>query len=249
MTNVDARTIEENLGRVRERVAAAAARSGRDSESVTLVAVSKTFPAEAIAVAWSAGVVHFGENRVEEGLKKIPAVASALGGRAPVWHMVGHVQSRKARDVAEAFDYVDSVDSVKLAARIGRFAHAAGRDVPVLLECNVSGEETKFGFDVSRWAEDPEQRDAFYLAVEEILGVEGISVQGLMTMAPLADDPEDVRPVFGGLRSLLKAVADRFPGGHWRHLSMGMTDDFEVAVEEGATMLRIGRAIFGSRRG
>lgn len=239
--------IAHNLARVQERIAEAALRAGRDPAGVTLVAVSKTFPPEAVVAAYQAGVRHFGENRVEEGEAKIPAVHAVLSGPRPTWHMVGHVQSRKAREAVAHFDFVHSVDRLKIARRLSDFACAAGRTLPVLLECNVSGEETKFGFDLQGWEQDAARREAFFAAVAEILALPGLDVQGLMTMAPIAADPEDVRPVFVSLRALRDALRERFPERDWRHLSMGMTDDFEVAVEEGATLVRIGRAIFGER--
>ena len=239
--------IAENLARVQERIAEAALRSGRDPASVTLVAVCKNFATEMVVSAYEAGARHFGENRVEEGQSKIPAVAALLAGPRPTWHMVGHVQSRKAQDVAATFDYVHSVDSLRLAQRLSRFAVAARRVLPVLLECNVSGEESKFGFHLDDWDSDSPQREGFLVTVAEMLALTGLVVEGLMTMAPLVGHPEAVRPVFSGLRGLLHALQARCPAGAWRHLSMGMTDDFEVAVEEGATMVRVGRAIFGVR--
>ena len=239
--------VARNLAQVQERIAEAALRAGRNPTDVILVAVAKTFPAQAVVAAYQAGARHFGENRVEEGVTKIPAVRAAITGSQPIWHMVGHVQSRKARGAVVHFDYVHSVDRLKVARRLGRFAQEAGRTLPVLLECNVSGEETKFGFDLSGWEQDAARRGAFFTAVEEALALPGLAVRGLMTMAPFVDDPQTVRPVFVSLRSLLDALRERFPAGDWRHLSMGMTDDFEVAIEEGATMVRIGRAIFGAR--
>ena len=245
--------VTHNLKRVQERMAEAALRAGRDPAGVTLVAVTKTRPAGEVVAAYQAGVRHVGENRVEEALAKIPAVQAALPGPQPTWHMVGHVQSRKARDVVAHFDHVHSVDRLKIARRLSGFAHETGRVLPVLLECNVSGEEAKFGFDLPGWERDAARQEAFFAAVEEILPLPGLSVQGLMTMPPLVTDPETVRPVFASLRALLDALRERFPtqglaSGHdWRHLSMGMTDDFEVAIEEGATMVRVGRAIFGPR--
>lgn len=239
--------IARNLTRVQERIAEAALRAGRDPAGVTLVAVTKTFPPEAVVAAYQAGVHHFGENRVEEGEAKIPAVHAALAGLRPTWHMVGHVQSRKAREAVAHFDFVHSVDRLKIARRLSDFAGAAGRTMPVLLECNVSGEETKFGFDLQCWERDAARRETFFAAVAEMLALPGLDVQGLMTMAPIAADPETVRPVFASLRALREALRGRFPQHEWHHLSMGMTDDFEVAVEEGATMVRIGRAIFGER--
>ena len=239
--------IARNLVQVQERIAEAALRAGRSPDEVILIAVAKTFPTEAIIAAYQAGVRHFGENRVEEGMTKIPAVHAAISGSRPTWHMVGHVQSRKARDVAAHFGYVHSVDRLKIARRLSRFAQEAGQTLPVLLECNVSGEETKFGFELPGWEQDEVRRKAFFTAVEEILALPGLSVRGLMTMAPFVADPQTVRPIFASLRGLLDALRGRFPARDWRHLSMGMTDDFEVAIEEGATMVRIGRAIFGAR--
>ncbi len=240
--------IARNLAQIRERIAEAALRAGRDPSVVKLVAVAKNFPAEAVVAAYEAGVLHFGENRVEEGMPKIPVVHAAISGPRPTWHMVGHVQSRKAGAVVTHFDYVHSVDRLKIARRLNGFTQEAGRTLPVLLECNVSGEETKFGFDLQGWEHDEARRGDFFAAVAEMLALPGIAVRGLMTMAPFTDEPETVRPVFASLRGLLDALRERFPAGDWRHLSMGMTDDFEVAVEEDATMVRIGRAIFGARR-
>jgi pyridoxal phosphate enzyme (YggS family) len=239
--------VAHNLARVQERIAEAARRVGRDPAGVTLVAIAKTFPAEAVVAVYQAGVRHFGENRVEEAIAKIPAVHAAIAGPSPTWHMVGHVQSRKAQPVVAHFDYVHSVDRLKIARRLSQFALEAGRTLPVLLECNVSGEEAKFGFDLPGWEQDKVRQGAFFAAVEEILSLPGLAVQGLMTMAPFVTDPETVRPVFVSLRVLLDALRERFPAHDWCHLSMGMTDDFEVALEEGATMVRIGRAIFGPR--
>ena len=239
--------VTRNLAQVEERIAEAALRAGRDPAEITLVAVAKTFSAEVVVAACQAGVRHFGENRAEEGAAKIPAVHAVITGSRPTWHMVGHVQSRKARAVVMHFDYVHSVDRLKIAQRLSRFAQEAGRELPVLLECNVSGEETKFGLDLQGWEQDAAQREAFFAAVEESLALPGLSVQGLMTMAPFVADPETVRPVFVSLRGLLDTLRERFPSQDWRHLSMGMTDDFEVAVEEGSTMVRIGRAVFGAR--
>jgi pyridoxal phosphate enzyme (YggS family) len=247
MTDIAGNHIAHNLAQVQERIAEAALRVGRDPTAITLVAVTKTHPVETVVAAYQAGVRHFGENRVEEGMTKIPIVRDAIIGSPPRWHMVGHVQSRKARAAVEHFDYVHSVDRLKIARRLSRFAQQARLTLPVLLECNVSGEETKFGFELERWKQDEARQEAFFATVEEILELPGLAARGLMTMAPFVADPETVRPVFASLRGLLDALRGRFPSGDWRHLSMGMTDDFEVAVEEGSTMVRIGRAIFGPR--
>ena len=241
--------LASNLARVRERIAEAALRVGRDPAQVTLVAVTKTHPPEVVVAAYQMGLRHFGENRAEEGIIKIPAVHAAISAPRPTWHMVGHVQSRKAQAVAAHFDYVHSVDRPKVARRLSRFVQEAGKSLPVLLECNVSGEETKSGFDLQGWEQDAVKREAFFAAVGEILPLPALLVDGLMTMAPFVADPETVRPVFASLRALRDALRERFPAHDWRHLSMGMTDDFEIAIEEGATIVRVGRAIFGRRRG
>jgi pyridoxal phosphate enzyme (YggS family) len=239
--------IARNVSQTRERIAEAALQSGRDPDGVTLVAVTKTFPAETVIAAYELGLRHFGENRVEEGSAKIPLIRAGISGPAPTWHMVGHVQSRKAEAVVSCFDMVHSVDRLKLARRLDRFAQASGRVLPVLIECNVSGEASKDGFDVVDWARDPDRWEAFLAAAQEMLGMPGLAVGGLMTMAPWGVDPETVRPVFAGLRGLREALGEAIPGCALRHLSMGMSDDFEVAVEEGATMVRLGRALFGPR--
>jgi pyridoxal phosphate enzyme (YggS family) len=239
--------IKSNLAHVREQIAASAQRAGRDPEEVKLVAVTKTFPTEVVLAAYEAGVRHFGENRVEEGIRKITAIEPYLSGERPTWHMIGHVQSRKASRVAEYYDTVHSVDRLKIARRLSRYADQGERTIPVLLECNVSGEASKYGFAVENWEQDDSQQSAFLAAVEEILALPALAVRGLMTMPPYVDDPEEVRPMFVRLHRLRDALRERFPAVDWHHLSMGMTNDFEVAVEEGATMVRIGRGIFGAR--
>jgi pyridoxal phosphate enzyme (YggS family) len=229
-------TIAENVARVKERIAQACVRAGRDPAEVALVAVSKNRPPKAILEAAAAGVTDFGENRVEEAREKLPGVDVAL-----TWHMVGHVQSRKARDVVRLFDVVHSVDSVRLASRLSRFAEVP---LSILLEVNISGEATKYGWDASRWQDDRAQRRALWEDVLAVLALPNLRVLGLMTMAPIVPSMEETRPLFAGLRSLRDALADDFPTAAWGHLSMGMTDDYPVAVEEGATLVRIGRAIF-----
>jgi pyridoxal phosphate enzyme (YggS family) len=217
---------------VRERLAAACERAGRSPDEVTIVGVSKTFPPPLVVEACHAGLSDIGENRVQEAADKIPAV-EALGPR-PRWHLVGHLQRNKVKTALGLFDIIHSVDSLRLAEFI---SHHAGSlplrregPLPVLLEVNVTGEASKFGL-------RPEE---IGWALEQIARLPGLTVQGLMTVAPLVDDPEEVRPVFRELRRLRDALG-------LRDLSMGMTDDFEVAIEEGATMVRIGRAIFGPR--
>ncbi len=262
-THVD---IPANLARLQERIELAAQRAGRDPAEVTLVAVTKTHPLETVRAAYQAGVQHFGENRVEEGCLKISAfdewlAAGSETSQRPTWHMIGHLQSRKAGDALAYFDVIHSVDSLKLAQRLNRLAE---RDVPprpgprtgdlrdrlplpILLECNVSGEASKYGFALGRWREDRQARAAFFDVVRRIVDLPQLRLQGLMTMAPIVPEPEQARPVFAALRALRDALAREFPAVEWRHLSMGMTDDFEVAIEEGATLVRVGRAIFGPR--
>lgn len=233
--------LTQHIAAVQARIAAAAARAGRDPAEVTLVAVSKTHTAAEVVAAHAAGLRVFGENRVEEAAPKAQAVAALLGGPQGAggiaWHMIGHLQTRKAEEVLPWASAVHSVDSVKLAARLSRFAAAAGREVAILLEVNVSGEASKYGFIPA----------ALPAAVEAIAALPGLRLQGLMTMAPIVSDPADARPVFAGLRRLRDELTGRFPAVDLRHLSMGMTDDFEVAIAEGATIVRIGRAIFGER--
>lgn len=234
--------IFDRVAAVQMRIATAARRAGRDPAEITLVAVSKTHTAEEVAAAYAAGLRIFGENRVEEAAPKAQAVAALLGGQGAArgglqWHMIGHVQSRKAEDVLPWADRVQAVDSLKLAGRLSRACQAAGRELPILLEINVSGEASKYGF----------RSDELPAAVEAIAALPGLRLDGLMTMAPIVADPEDARPVFAGLYRLREDLTRRFPSITWRHLSMGMTDDFEVAIAEGATLVRIGRAIFGER--
>ena len=253
--------LAENIQRVQERIAAACGRVGRDPSGVTLVAVSKAFPPETILEAYRLGLRDFGENRVEEAGEKIPNVrlqisklrvgksASQLSAidyppSALTWHLVGHLQSRKAREAVECFDAIHSVDSVKLADKLSRLCVEAGRVIPILLECNISGEVSKYGFSLAAGAD----RDRWWPEVEAMLGLPAVRVEGLMTVAPIVADANEARPVFRALRELRDSLAARFPYASWRHLSMGMTDDFEVAIEEGATMVRIGRAIFGERQ-
>jgi PLP dependent protein len=230
-------SLKDNLARVQDRIAAAAARTGRDLSAITLVAVSKTHPVEDLLAAYKLGVRHFGENRVEEAASKLPAFKQAISDPAVVFHMIGHIQSRKAEDVVALFDRVHSVDSVKLVQRLARFAM---RSLPILLEVNVSGEESKYGFDGARRAE-------LFDAIEAIRQLPQLRLDGLMTMAPLVEKPEEARPVFRALRELRDEIAANYPAFTLPHLSMGMTDDFEVAIEEGATLVRVGRAIFGER--
>ena len=233
--------IAANLEAVRARIAAAAARAGRDPGSVTLVAVTKTHPAEAVAAALAAGVTDIGENKVQEAVPKFDALRAPGTAPLPRRHLIGHLQTNKAKPAALNFDVVHSVDSARLARDLGRHAIAAGRTLDVLLQVNVSGEDTKSGV-------EPRDLAALVRAVRD--DAPGVRVRGLMTMAPLVDDPEDVRVFFRDLRLLAAAAWEDFPelaAGGPPELSMGMTNDFEVAVEEGATLVRVGSALFGAR--
>jgi len=230
--------IAANLADVRTRIGAAAERSGRRLDDVLLVAVSKTHPIEDIVAAMAAGQRDFGENRLEELWTKVEQ-ARSLHLDAIRWHMIGNIQSRKTRDAVGPFVLIHSIDRAKIAARLSRDAEAAGNVMKVLVEVNVSGEASKHGF----------TPDELLAQAGELLALPGIDVAGLMTMAPFEAEPEATRPVFRALRSLRERLADAYPAGDWNELSMGMTNDFEVAIEEGATIVRIGSAIFGSRNG
>lgn len=245
--------IAPNIAALQQRIEAAARRAGRPAGEITLVAVTKTHPLETVAAAYRAGLRHFGENRAEEYLDKARGLSEWLeahpGSDRASWHFIGHLQSRQVGTVLAAPpDLIHSVDSLKLAQRIDRLAKREGYPpIRVLLQCNVSGEETKSGFDLSRWSDDRGQRQAFVEAVKHILALDNIMIEGLMSMAPITADPEEARPVFQSLAALRAELKTKIPQLDWPHLSMGMTDDFEVAIEEGATIIRVGRAIFGER--
>jgi pyridoxal phosphate enzyme (YggS family) len=241
-----ASTVAANLAHVQEQIAAACARVQRDPASVTLVAVSKTQPVEVLLEAVGAGVQHFGENRVEEGISKIPTV-NERAGKPLTWHMIGHVQSRKAKDVPALFQVVHSLDSLKLAEKYSRHMVERGGRLDVLLEINVSGEASKEGFDAAQWSADTALRERLWGEIGHILTLPGLNVRGLMTMAPIVPQIELTRPVFDQLAGLRQALVETFHVA-LPELSMGMTDDYPVAIEAGATMVRIGRAIFGERR-
>jgi PLP dependent protein len=239
--------LEHNLRTVQQRIADAATRAGRDPHEITLVAVSKTFPADAVLAAHALGVRHFGENRVEEAAEKIPFVVRQLPNNPSpqppniTWHLIGHLQSRKVKDAAALFDFVQSVDSAALARRLNDRAAVLGKTIAILLEVNISGETTKSGF-------APAPREVFFAAVRDILTLPHLDAQGLMTVVPIVAQADDARPFFRALRELRDELRTRFPDRSWNHLSMGMSDDFQAAIAEGATIVRIGRAIFGERK-
>lgn len=233
MNSID---VVANLAAVRTRIAEAALRAGRQPEDVTLVAVSKTKPFELIRTLYEAGHHDFGENRVEEALPKIEEGA-AQGLESLRWHMIGSVQSRKSGQVVKPFVLLHSLDRIKLANRLSRDANSESCVLSVLLQVNVSGEQSKHGF-------TPESlRDS----LADVAQLPNLKIRGLMTMAPHFDDPEATRAVFRQLSDLRDRLADSHPGVDLSELSMGMTNDYEVAIEEGATIVRIGSAIFGAR--
>lgn len=230
----DPAVIASNLAAVRGRLEEAARAAGRDPASVRLVAVSKTFPPEAVRAAFAAGQIDFGENRVQEALQKIRATAE-LHTR---WHLVGHLQTNKARKVAGPFAYVHSIDSVDLLLTVDRAAAESKAAPKLLIQVDLAGEATKFG-----------ATEADLPALVEAAGrLQSAEVVGLMILPPYAEDPEDARPWFRRLREIRdRLVAEGAPAERLRELSMGMSHDFHVAIEEGATIVRVGTAIFGSR--
>jgi len=230
-------SIVENVTRVRERIAAAACRAGRNPDEIMLMGVSKTFPVERIREAYAAGLRVFGENRVQEFAEKAGAVSDLTDAE---WHLIGHLQSNKVAKAADLFTAVDSVDSVRLAERLNAAAEKAAKTLPILIEVNVGGEEAKTGA-------SPESAE-----LEKILlaatGWGNLSVRGLMTVPPYSEDPEGARPFFRQLLAIRDQIASRrLPAIAMDVLSMGMSHDFAVAIEEGSTCVRVGTAIFGDR--
>lgn len=225
--------VRDNILRIRERIASAAARAGRDPSAVRLMGVTKTVGDDRIMQAIEAGIDIIGENYVQEARRKIE-----LMGKSAEWHFIGHLQTNKAKYAVRLFDMIHSVNRMSLAEELNRRAAAAGVVCRVLIEVNLGGEESKSGA-------PPEEAPGLIRAVAKMAN---LSIQGLMTMAPWYDDPERARPCFAGLRAIRDRIAaENIPNVTMRELSMGMTDDFEVAVEEGSTIVRIGRAIFGER--
>lgn len=223
--------IPAHLNEIHSRIAAAAVRSGRAPTAVTLVAVSKTHPAETVREAFDAGQLVFGENRVQELIAKAPLLPSAAR-----WHLIGHLQKNKIRKVLPLTELIHGVDSLELAQEIDRIAGELGLYPRILLEVNVSGEETKFGF----------HPETVRTQIDELLALPRVQLEGLMTIAPIVEKPEQARPFFTALRALRDELAAR-TNTPLPALSMGMSGDYETAIEEGATLVRVGTAIFGSR--
>ncbi len=229
--------LAENIAHVRERIGTAALRSGRKAEEITLLAVSKTFPPEQIRAAYDAGLRIFGENRVQEFAGKIAALRDL---RDAEWHMIGHLQTNKAAQAAELFSHIDSVDSVRLARKLNSAASDLGKKLSVLIEINIGGEAAKSGV-----APDSTELQDLLNAAPELTS---LPFRGLMTVPPFSDDPEQSRPNFRKMRELFNHIASRRPSAvHMEVLSMGMSHDYEVAIEEGATCVRVGTAVFGRR--
>ena len=227
--------IAQNIKHIRERIARTAESCGRRHGEIALLAISKTFPREAISEAMTAGIGSFGESRVQEAETKIPHFSGEV---KPEWHLIGHLQSNKTRRAVELFDVIQSVDSVKLAARINQAARELGKTISILLQAELGNEETKFG------APPDEIRGI----IDAVSGLECIRLDGLMAIPPYFENQEDARPYFHRLRELGEKLEAEQPGclGK-RHLSMGMSHDFEAAIREGATIVRVGTAIFGTR--
>ena len=229
-------TLETRLRASRDRLGEAATHANRTPDEIHLIAVSKTVPVEVLRDAYALGLRVFGENRVQEAQEKIAALALP----DIRWELIGHLQTNKANRAAELFARVQSVDSVRLAEALSTRALALGKTLPILLEVNVAGEESKSGFAL----------EETLAAARVIANLPGLRPEGLMTIAPLVDNPEEARPVFRVLRELRDRLREAIPltsDGGWPELSMGMSDDFAVAIEEGATLIRLGRALFGAR--
>ena len=234
------KSIRENYQATLDHIASAARKSNRQPEDVRLVVVTKSQPVEVAQAAIEAGVRILGENYAEEGVTKIQSLHGQTGVE---WHMIGHVQSRKARLVVDHFALLHSLDSLKLAQRLNRFAAESNRTLPVLLEFNTGGEESKSGWNAS----EESKWNTLFPEVQSILELPNLSVRGLMTMPPLGSNAETSRPFFIHLRLLRDRLARQFAQADWHELSMGTSADYAVAVEEGATLVRVGTAIVGAR--
>ncbi len=232
--------IKANLETVQSKINATATKAGRDPKSIKLVAVTKLMPLEVVQSAYAVGMFYFGENYPEQAVDKI----LAMEGQPQIeWHMIGHIQSRKAELVSRYFDKVHSVDRLKIARYLNRYCGDLVKVMPILIEVNLSGEESKAGFPA--WHED--QWTELTIALNEIVELPHVNVRGLMTMPPLFNDPEQSRPIYRKLHRLQQFLSERFPDTCWDELSIGTSFDYEVAVEEGATLVRIGTELFGPR--
>jgi pyridoxal phosphate enzyme (YggS family) len=231
--------IRDRFELVTQKMESAALSVGRESDDIKLMVVTKAQSLEVVQAVISAGARILGENYVEEAIPKI----NAINDKKIEWHMIGHIQSRKTKQVSEFFSWVHSLDRRKVARRLNNFANQIDKRIPVLLECNVSGEESKFGYPV--WKS--EQWSEFVEEVNFITDLPNLEVKGLMTMPPWDPDPDSSRPYYVYLRRLRDYLSNKFPDVSWLELSMGMSNDYEVAIQEGATIVRVGTAILGSR--
>ncbi|MDX1413054.1 MAG: YggS family pyridoxal phosphate-dependent enzyme [Candidatus Promineifilaceae bacterium] len=242
------RDISARLHEVYRRINAAAEKSGRDAEEILLVAVTKTWSAELVCAAYRCGIRHIGENRPEELESKRRQVQTMLPDAADLtWHQIGTVQSRKSKLVVANADYFHALDRLKIAQRLSRQLQEKRKNLPVLLEINLSGEASKAGFSVDNWEKDATQQRNLRKVIETIIDLPGLQLEGLMTMAPWEVPEQEIRSVFRRTRLLARWLEEEIPEVNLPQLSMGMSDDFELAIEEGATIVRIGRSIFGSR--
>lgn len=240
--------IRERCETVQQRIRWSAERVQRDAAEITLVAVTKTWPAELVVAAHAAGIRHFGENRAEELAEKRSEVEARLGRDSGItWHLIGPLQSRKTALAADHADVFHALDRFKIARRLSDHLQESGRTMPVLLEVNVSGEDSKHGFDATRWEEDEAQRQNLRQLAQKMAALPALQIQGLMTMAPWEAETEVIQGVFRRTHALARWLEETAPQASWKMLSMGMTDDFELAIEQGATHVRIGRALFGPR--
>nr|VFK16163.1 MAG: hypothetical protein BECKLFY1418C_GA0070996_102122 [Candidatus Kentron sp. LFY] len=229
---------------IRDRIARAARRTGRGAQDITLVAVSKTKPIEEIIAAYKAGVRHFGENRTEELEEKARALRHLIDLK---WHFVGHLQTRQSRVVADFAHFFHAVDGVKIARRLSSQLEEIQRNLPVFIQVNASGEDSKHGLRCENWEVEPFQMETLFNTIREVATLPNLEILGLMTMAPFHAPEEALRGIFGKMARLSARVQKAFPELAARQLSMGMSGDFEIAIEEGATLVRIGTAIFGTR--
>ncbi|MBD3169835.1 MAG: YggS family pyridoxal phosphate-dependent enzyme [candidate division Zixibacteria bacterium] len=225
--------IEENYEYVRQTIREVCGRCGRDPEDITIVAVTKTHPPELVETALGSGINHIGENKIQEAEDKAGTVKQNNG----TFHFIGHLQTNKAKKAVEIFDMVQSIDSVKIARRLSDKCVEAGKVMDSLVQVNCSGEESKFGFPPDKLLE----------AVEEIKDLRGLNIQGLMTIGPFVDDENQIRDDFSRTRELYEQMRGRYPQLDIKHLSMGMTNDYAIAIEEGSNMVRLGTVLFGPR--
>jgi len=240
MDHITVSEVQDNYHRILERISVVASIAGRDPGEIRLVVVTKGQPAEKIQAVIEAGAIDLGENYLEDAIPKIELFRPS---RDLIWHMIGHVQSRKAPGVCQYFSYVQSLDSLKLAHRMSRSIGDPNSAKSVLIEFNVSGEETKFGFPA--WQED--RWNQLLSELREIVAQPNLAIHGLMGMAPYSQNPESARPYFQRLFRLREYLNFQIPEGDWRELSMGMSADFEIAIQEGATIVRLGEAVMGKR--